>query len=350
MKYALLENVKQGEKLGRTIFTGDGRVLLEEGVVLTIGLISRLRQMGVGAIYLKDDRLKDVEVEEVVTETTRRETMEAFAESVQYIQVAKKDFDMKGISKTTEKIIEEILQNQNVLVTLADIRTSDNALFVHSTNVCIISVLVGIKLGLTRTELKDLAVGALFHDIGKIIDPSKLDSKSRQEAGSNDHTWLGFNFLRKKHEISTVAAHVAFGHHENVDGSGYPRKISGENIPLFAKIVAVANHYDNLITPLDGGIGLNPHEACEQILGLTNINFDHQVVWEFLRSIAFYPTGRQVKLSTGETGVIVGQNSGLPQRPIVRVIDVFNRSKFDDFEVKEIDLGKETTIFITRVL
>lgn len=351
MKYAMLDNVKQGDKLGKSIYTGDGRVLLEEGVVLTIGLISRLRQMGVSAIYLKDDRLDDVEIEEVVTETTRREVIQTFAESVQYIQNSKKEFDLKGISKSTEKIIEEILQNQNVLISLTDIRTNDNALFVHSTNVCIMSVLIGIKLGLSRNEIKDLGMGALLHDIGKIIDPNKLETKAVKAPNeTNDHTWVGFNYLRRKHEISTVAAHVALGHHENVNGTGYPRKITGDQIPLFAKIVAVANFYDNLVSPSEGTNALKPHEACERILGLTNIYFDHQVVWEFLRTIAFYPTGRQVKLTTGETGVIVGQNHGLPQRPIVRVFDVYNRSKFDDYDVKEIDLSKQTTIFITKVL
>lgn len=352
MKYAMLENIKQGDKLGRAIYTGDGRVLLEEGVVLTIGLISRLRQMGVNAIFLKDDRLEDVKIEEVVTEATKREFIQTFAESVQFIQSNKKDFDMKGVSKTTEKIIEEILQNQNVLLSLTDIRTNDNAIFVHSTNVCIISVLIGLKLGLNRSEIKDLAVGALFHDIGKVIESGKLNSSVIKAPGeTNDHTWVGFNFLRKKHEISTIAAHVALGHHENVDGSGYPRQITGDQIPLYAKIVAVANYYDNLISPTGDTAPLTPNEACERILALTNIYFDHQVVWEFLRSIAFYPTGRQVKLTTGETGVIVNQNHGLPQRPIVRIFDVFNRSRFeDDYNVKELDLGKETTIFITKVL
>ncbi|HHY73941.1 MAG TPA: HD domain-containing protein [Bacillus bacterium] len=350
MKYVMLDNVNQGERLGETIYTSDGRVLLEEGIVLTIGLISRLRQMGVNAIFLKDDRLEDVEVEEVVTEATRRETIQMFAESAQYIQNGKKDLNMKEISKSVEKIIEEILLNQNILISLTDIRTNDDALFAHSTNVCVMSVLIGIKLGLSKSEIKDLAIGALFHDIGKIVDPSKLDRGTMNDAGeTSDHTWVGFNFLRKKHEISTVAAHVALGHHEHFDGSGYPRKISGDQIPLFAKIVAVANSYDNLVSPLEGE-PLHPHEACERILALTNVYFDHQVVWEFLRSVAFYPTGRQVKLTTGETGFIVGQNHGLPQRPIVRVFDVNKRSKFDDYLVKEINLGKETTIFITKVL
>ncbi|WP_102347115.1 HD-GYP domain-containing protein [Bacillus sp. Marseille-P3661] len=345
MRYSLIDNVKQSEILGQTIYTGDGRILLEKGVILTIGLISRLRQMGVNAIFLMDERFGDIKIEEVVSESTKREVMQSLAESVQYIQSGK-DFNLKAISKTTEKIIDEIFQNQNVLTSLTDIRTNDNALFVHSINVCIMSVIVGFKMGLNRNEIKELAIGAIFHDIGKILKSPQSNTGEKM----NDHTWLGFNLLRKKHEISTVSAHVALQHHENVDGSGWPRMITGDKIPLFAKIVAVTNFYDNQIAHLDGSIPVNPHVACEKIFALTNTYFDHQVVWTFLRSVAFYPTGRQVRLTTGETGVIVGQNQGLPQRPIIRIFEKYNQSKFDDYEVKEVDLGKKTTVFIKKIL
>ncbi|WLR52097.1 HD domain-containing phosphohydrolase [Bacillus tianshenii] len=345
MRYTLLDSVEQGEKLGRPIYTADGRVLLEDGVVLTIGLISRLRRMGVHALYLQDEMLKDIDPEEVVSEATKREAVEAISQSMQFVQSGKKDFDMKGVSKSTNKIIEEILLNQNILVSLSDIRTSDNNLFVHATNVAVMSIIVGIKLGLKRSELRDLAIGALFHDIGKVV-PDDPNAKR----GENDHTWKGFNVLRKNHEISMSAAHVALQHHEYMDGSGTPRQVTGDKIPMHAKIVAVTNYYDNLVHPIDGSQGMHPYEAGETILGLTNIRFDHAVVWEFLRSIAFYPTGRQVMLSTGETGAVVGQNNGLPQRPVIRVFNHSQKSKFEDFDVKEIDLGKETTVFIQKML
>jgi HD-GYP domain-containing protein (c-di-GMP phosphodiesterase class II) len=343
MKYILLDNVEQGEKLGKPIFSSEGRVLLEEGAALSIGLIARLRRMGVNAIYLKDERFGDVDLEEVVSDTTKREAVEALANSMQFIQSGKKNFNIQGVSKTIAKVIDEILMNHNILVHLSDIRTNDNYLFVHSTNVCIMSVIVGIKLGLGKSELYELAMGALFHDIGKLLNPDS----SRPE---KDHTWLGFNFLRQKHDFSTVAAHVALQHHEQVDGNGYPRQMAGEKIHVFAKIVSVANFYDHLINPSDGSSGLDAHEACEKVLGFTNILFDHKVVWEFLRSIAFYPTGRQVKLSCGETGVIVGQNHGLPQRPIIRIFKRTEKSRFEDFDVREVDLAKETTVFIVQLL
>lgn len=350
MNYTTIDKVDQGSKLGKHIFASDGRILLNEGVPLTIGLISKLRRMGVTAVYLKDDRFSDVEIEEVVSDTTKREAIITLSDAFQFIQTGK-NFDSREVSKTASKLIDEILQNKDVLVNLTDIRTDDNALFVHSINVCIISIIVAIQMGLDQKRLQELAIGALLHDIGKIIPKQKESTVSSPETEEsnfqNDHTWKGFNYLRKIKEISTLSAHVALTHHEHIDGTGYPRKLDGDDIHFLSKIVAVANYYDNLISTVNTNSPLRPHVACEKIMGLTNFYFDYNVVWKFLRSVAFYPTGSQVKLTTGETGVVVSQHYGLPQRPIVRTFKIGHGTYGgDDFQMKEVDLAQETTVFI----
>lgn len=346
MRYTSIDNVQQGELLGKSIYASDGRVLLHEDVPLTVGLISKLRHMGVNYIYIKDDRFSDVEVEEVVSEQTKREAMNMLTTSFQYIQTGK-DLDVLEINRTVTNIIEEIMSNENVLMALTDIRTQDNAIFVHSLNVCIMSVLVGIKVGLDRDKLHQLAVGALFHDIGKIIPDDKKAVSTKETGDLNHHTWKGFNKLRQNKEISTLSAHIALTHHEHIDGSGVPRGLVDKEIHLLSKIVSVTNYYDNLVAPIDGSKPLHPYEAGEHIMGLTNVRFSHPVVWRFLRAIAFYPTGSQVILSNGKAGVVVGQNPGLPQRPIVRT---FNLYKDDDYTIEEIDLAKEMTIFIKKII
>lgn len=349
MKYTSIDKVDQGSKLGKHIFASDGRILLNEGVSLTIGLISKLRRMGVTAVYLKDDWFADVEIEEVISDRTKREAIITLSDAFQFIQTGK-SFDSREVSKTASKLIDEILLNKDVLVNLTDIRTDDNDLFVHSINVCIISIIVAIHMGLDQKRLQELAIGALLHDIGKILPEQRIITATKSEVEDefqNDHTWKGFNYLRKIKEISTLSAHVALTHHENINGTGYPRKLNGDDIHFLSKIVAVANYYDNLISTVNSATTLRPHEACERIMGLTNIYFDYNIVWKFLRSIAFYPTGSQVKLTTGETGVVVAQHHGLPQRPIVRTFKIGHGTYGgDDFQTKEVDLAQETTVFI----
>ncbi|MGO4887978.1 HD-GYP domain-containing protein [Anaerobacillus sp. MEB173] len=349
MKYVTLDNIQQGECLGRNIYSSEGRVLLSKGVPLTIGMISRLKRMGVNAVYLNDNKLEDIDIEEVVSEETRRRAIQTLAHSYQYIQNGK-DFDTKEISTVTKNIVDEVMQNNELLIHLADIRTSDNQIFVHSVNVCIMSIYVAINFGLDRIKIQELAVGALLHDIGKFVKDQSNAKITAEEGDHNDHTWKGFNHIRKKKELSTLSAHVALQHHEHIDGTGTPRKLSGDDIHLYAKIVAVTNYYDHLISTAADGGGLHPFEACEKIMGLTNSWFDHEVVWKFLRSIALYPTGSYVQLTTGKIGAVIKQHKGLPQRPVIRIFDISQNSKYEDYDFNEIDLAKKTTVFIQRVL
>jgi HD-GYP domain-containing protein (c-di-GMP phosphodiesterase class II) len=353
MRHVPVEQVQPGQVLARTIYSSDGRPLLNTGVQLTVGILSTLRRLGVPFIYIQDARFSDVVVEEVVDEQTRREALNNFATAVQHVQNGN-DFNTKQISQVTGSIIDEIMKNRKVLVNLSDIRTRDNALFMHAVNVCILSVVIGANMKLNRNQLADLALGALFHDIGKIELPEKMRREEDKDLPSevlNDekHTWRGYKRLRKKNEVSIVAAHVCLQHHECLDGTGFPRGLTADEIHPFAKIVAVANMFDNLITGSETDKPMLPHEATEWLMSQAGKRFDHEVVIQFLRSVAVFPTGISVKLSSGQTGVVVGQHKGLPARPVIRVFTKED-SEWESHDVKEVDMAEATTVFIHRVL
>lgn len=343
MRYIHIDNVEPGQFLGRTIFAGNGAVLLSEGVQLTVYMITTLKRIGVTMIYIKDPQFEDVEIADVVSEETKRAVMQRMGETFESIRSGK-DVNTRSINGSIDNLLEEVMKNKEVLVQLSDVRTQDNAMYVHALNVCMMSVLIGIHMGLTMSQLRELAIGALLHDVGKI--------ESIADDGSEDmrkhHTWRGFEVLKNKRELSLLIAHVAFQHHERIDGEGVPRKIPGDQIHLYAKITAVANTYDNLLFDLSLGRRMLPHEACEQMTALAGTQLDRDIVIHFLRTVSVYPTGASVKLSTKETGVVVGQHRGLPGRPVVRVV----KSDFGDRElnVKEVDLAKQTTVFIDNVL
>jgi HD-GYP domain-containing protein (c-di-GMP phosphodiesterase class II) len=243
-----------------------------------------------------------------------------------------------------DTLLDEVMRNKDVLVQLSDIRTKDNEMYVHATNVCMMSVLVGISMGLNQSQLKELAIGALLHDIGKV----ELICDDESDDMKKHHTWRGFEILKNKREYSLLIAHVAFQHHEEPNGEGTPRKLSGDQIHLYAKITAVANMYDNLLFDLSKGRRMLPHEACEYMMALAETKLDREVLIHFLKTVSIYPTGASVRLSTKETGVVVGQHRGLPGRPIVRVV----KQDADDkgLEIKEVDLAKHTTVFIDQVM
>ncbi len=339
MRYASIENIQQNDQLGKNIYANDGRVLLSKGVTFTVGLISRLKNMGVEAVYLVDGEGIVEQEEDSFDEQTKREVMANLSSSFDYIQSGK-DFNPQRIGKSAQKIMEELMSSKDVLLHLSDIRTKGNQLFVHSTHVAIMSVLIGMKLGYPPKDLQELGTGALLHDVGKALP--------RQPGKEQHHTWRGFNVLRQSRELSTLVAHVAFQHHERLDGSGEPRGITKEKLHPYAKIVSIANDFDNLVAPTDGSEALMPYEACEKILSLTGTWYEHDMVWQFLRSIAIYPNGSNVRLSNGKYGTITAQNKGLPQRPVVRAFA--NNELMNDYDVEIIDLSTHTTVFITKMM
>lgn len=210
-------------------------------------------------------------------------------------------------------------------------------------------MIIGINYKLSKEKLQELAVGALLHDIGVTGLPEEIVNRkgilSPTEAKSfQNHCSLGFDILRKKHNFSLLSSHVALQHHERVDGTGYPRGLTSNEILPYAKIVSICNIYNNLLN--NQHERLMPHEAYEVILGLAGRYFDLETVTHFIKNVAIYPTGICVRLNTGEVGVVVDQNLESPQRPIVRVLSGAEKAKV----LKEYDLLKEMTVFIQEVI
>ncbi|MEB3102252.1 HD-GYP domain-containing protein [Ferviditalea candida] len=338
MRFVHVDSVEPGDRLGRTIYTGGGTVLLADNVQLTVYMINTLKRIGVTMVYIKDEHFDDVEIEDVVSEETKRMVINKMSEMFESLRSGK-EFNTRHVSVSVDRLLDEIMINKHVLAQLSDIRTEDNQQYLHALNVCIMSVLIGINVGLNQLQLKDLAIGALLHDIGKV-------GIEGEETGRNHHTWRGFEIIKAKREISLLAAHIALQHHEALNGQGIPRGLDANNIHLYAKIVAVANTFDNLISDFTEGKAMQPHVACEHVSALAGTKLDHDLVLHFLKTVSAYPTGTSVRLSTRETGVVVNQHRGLPGRPVVRVV----KQEDEELVIKELDLAKNPTVFIESVI
>lgn len=343
MRFISIEDIEPGQYLGKTVYSANGTVLLSAGIQLTVFMINTLKRIGVTMLYIKDPDFDDVEIEDVLSEATKQAVFRDMNQTLEATRSGK-EWSTKKIAGSIDTLLNDVLSNKEVLLQLTDIRTEDNAAYLHGLNVCLISSMIGVNMGLNYSQLKDLAIGALLHDIGKTIP---LPEGAPQSDLKNHHTWRGYELLRHKREFNLLIAHTALQHHEQLDGRGIPRGIDKDEIHIFPKIVAVANMYDNLI----GGGGIRrrpllPHEACERLMACSERELDHDVLVEFTRIVSVYPNGTAVRLSTKETGVVVGQHRGLPGRPVIRII----RGTGDELDVNEIDLASETTMFIEAVL
>lgn len=352
MRQVSINRLKAGDILGRTIYSSEGRILLGRGMALTPAYITRLRELGISIIYIDDEESKDIVIEDVISEEHRREAMVSLEQSSQAVRIGK-DFSGFEVKKAINNIIEDILYQKEIFISLMDMRSLDNQIYSHSVNVCVLATVLGKALQMNRENLETLAIGALLHDIGTVKLPKELVVKrttfSEQETILyKKHTEYGFEILRSKRELNLVSAHIAFQHHEWLNGSGYPRNLGGNAIHALAQIVGIVDFYDNLVNDGPGHSRVQPHEACEILMGSANKLFSHELVITFLKYVAAYPTGSTVRLNTGEVGIIVDQNKSLPMRPIVRVLQ--DASSLDKISAKEFNLVKNLTNFIKDIV
>ncbi|MDI4648291.1 HD-GYP domain-containing protein [Cohnella hashimotonis] len=338
MKLVDIDNLEPGQLLGKTLFSENGTVLLSAGVQLTVFMISTLRRLGVPMVYISEPGAQEIQPDEVLSEQTKQAVIAQMSDTFNALRSGK-EFSARAISLSVDQLMEDVLRNQNVLIQLSDIRTADNAHYLHSMNVCMMATMVGVNMGLNMLQLKELAIGALLHDIGKL-------GATGAEEGRSHHAWRGFELLKLKREYSLLTAHVAFQHHEAPDGSGQPRGITGEEIHIYAKITAVANMYDNFVHGTAELPRLQPHEAIERLHALSDTTLDRDTLIEFLKIVSVYPNGVSVRLSNRLIGIVVAQHRGLPGRPIVRVIAREGESS----AARELDLAKLPTLFIEGVI
>jgi len=343
-----LEKCQENMKLAKTIFTDDGRILLSAGIALKRSFIERLKLCNLSEVYIDDEFSTDIEINDVVDERTRNEAKLLVKSVMEEYKVTQR-FDADRVKSVVNRIIDELLYTRDIMVNLTDIKSSDDYTFSHSVNVCILSLITGIKLGLNQLRLKDLGIGALMHDIGKTLIPKEILNKASKLTNEEfeqikKHTILGHEILKTNRDISITSAHVAIAHHERYDGSGYPLGTKGDNIHQFARIVAIADVYDALSSDRVYRKKMKPHEVLEYMLTAGEVLFDRNILEHFVRSIAIYSIGTSVVLNTGERGIVVDVNRTFPTRPIVRVVIDAGGKRLASFN--EIDLTKRLNVFI----
>ncbi|MGI6514676.1 MAG: HD-GYP domain-containing protein [Syntrophomonadaceae bacterium] len=353
MRRVSLEYLEPGMKIGRTIYSTDGRPLLVAGMVLNTHYIKRLIDYGIGSVFIKDDMFDEIEEPpDLISEQTRLESVRTVKELFHNLE-SKKRINLQGVKKTVKNLIDEVLSNREILVNFADIRNFDDYTFSHSVQVCVLSIITGISLGLDHIKLKDLATGALIHDIGKTrVDRELLnkpgDLTTEEFIEIKRHAERGFEILRANQDISLLSAHIAYQHHERWDGNGYPRGLREQEIHLYSRIVAVADVFDALVADRPYRKAYSTSQAISLMRRMSGSQFDPGILESFLVNVAEFPIGTVVALSSGEIGVVVDTNREKPILPVVRVI--FSKRLKPLSVVKEIDLTKDASVHISRVL
>ncbi|MBM7602344.1 putative nucleotidyltransferase with HDIG domain [Metabacillus crassostreae] len=354
MRLVRLNKCQSGIKLGRTIYSENGKILLSKGTELTNSFIKRLQNLNIYTVYIEDNDSEGIDIVESIPAQLLNEATNTITEGLNTIvEINTMKPSIQGMIKTEkavsgfQKIFKDILtcltENPTVLNLLATTKIHENHVYTHSLNVTIYACQLAIENDLPQNQIEEIGLGALLHDLGKIfVSPEVLNKPGRltreEFEQMKSHSELGFDILRKVHSVPLVVAHCALQHHERLDGTGYPRGITGSRIHPYAKILSVADVFDAVTSHRVYRPAMLPHQGMELLYSGSGTQFDTEQLKLFKNCIAIYPQGLTVKLNDGRTGIVTKYNFSSVGRPEIRIIQDEEGQRVTPYEI---DLSKK---------
>ncbi|MDF2484211.1 MAG: putative domain HDIG-containing protein [Herbinix sp.] len=309
--------------LAKSIYYRDCLVL-KEGTSDLERYTNSLKRLGIDYLYIEDAKSYGIEIPDAISEETRLMCKQVLRQTIEEFST-RAVIDIQEMSAAVNSIIDEILANPDVQISLNDIGATDEYTFTHSVSTTVYSLIIATKLGYTRSMLEKLGTGALLHDMGKIL----LDNKVINKAGKLDenefehvkkHTVLGYEALKRCVNLTELSRIISLYHHERMDGQGYPTGTPAAQLHEFTRIVAIADVYDALVSDRCYRKKWSSNQAVNYLVEHTETQFDLQLVSVLIKQIAIYPNGSMVRMSDHTIGIIKEQNKNFPLRPFVRIV------------------------------
>ena len=244
---------------------------------------------------------------------------EAFDRVLDQPEAARRDTEA-----LTQALLEKMLVEGEMCIRVLNAASGDRA-SAHAMNVSVIALLMGRTFGLGESEMTDLGIGALLHDVGKLEVPERLRHAEERFSSAEldqyrEHVALGVSQSRRM-GLSAGATIVIAQHHECADGSGFPLRLGGDRMSAAARFVSLVNRFDNLCNPPVLSRALTPHEALSTMFAQTRSKFDATMLNAFIRMMGVYPAGSVVQLTDDRYALVVSVNSTRPLKPRVLVHD-----------------------------
>jgi putative nucleotidyltransferase with HDIG domain len=249
--------------------------------------------------------------------------------------------DVVKVKKSVDPMIDSITRNPDACIWLARLKQEDAYTYQHSLGASIWAVALGRQLGLPKSDLRSLAIGGLLFDIGKLKVDRELLSANRSLSDDEfqqvrSHVERGVEMIRDSGLMNKDVIDMIAHHHERHDGSGYPHGLRGDDIPIFARIAAIVDCYDAITSHRSYARAIPPSVAIKMLYEWRDIDFQGELVEEFIQAVGIYPAGTLVELSSGEVAVVMAEYRTRRLRP--RVMVLLDREKQPVADIKTIDL------------
>ncbi len=232
---------------------------------------------------------------------------------------------IRQVAAVSEESTTALLADPDSAIVLIAEKAHDDGHAAHALSVMTLALLLGKQAELPEQALRAIGIGALLHDIGKLtINPSLLRNTERnrhEEALYRTHCQNGHAAAARAGSLSPPMLDAILHHHERYDGSGFPDGQSGSAISLAARMVAIANRFDNLVNPIDYRMAMSPSEALSTLWTREKNAFDGALLQLFVRAMGVYPPGSIIRLSDGRIGAVVG--SAPANKPLLPKVMIY---------------------------
>ena len=271
---------------------------------------------------------------------------------------AGQSIDVEKVKHAVSPMIDSVLRNPDACMWLARLKNKDSYTYKHSMGASIWAVSLGRQIGLPKLDLMLLATGTLLCDIGKLRLPeSLLMKKEKLSKGEfivvRSHVEMGLLTLENIENINPKVVQIVANHHERHDGSGYPNQLKGTNIPILARIAAIADCYDAMTSERIYAKAISPSMAVRKLFEWRDKDFQAELVEEFIQSVGLYPAGTLVELNTGEVAIVISESRSRRLRPKVLLLtdsEKVRRSKFKSFDMMDEAVCEGDSVFIQHSL
>jgi putative nucleotidyltransferase with HDIG domain len=238
--------------------------------------------------------------------------------------------DTAQAKATVKECVGSVLRNPDALIWMSRMRNEDEYTAEHCLNVCILAIAFGRHLGMAEAELENLGLCGLLHDVGKMRVPqdilNKRDPLTEKEFSMiKAHTVHGRNLLMSSPGVPNSSVDVAYSHHERMDGSGYPRKLTASGISELARIIAIVDAYDAMTGDRCYSRSVTSTDALKKIFEARATQFDERLALEFIKCIGLYPPGTIVELVNGLVGIVLETNTKYHHLPKIIVVKDLNK-------------------------
>lgn len=343
MNKILISSIPPNAYFSAPVYLDDKFILLSQDTPVRESLLRRLRTWGYSYVF-SDGQPTSAPVLPTLSGQTETITLDDdvkdqdqfkiaqgfFKELLDFIEQIFTDFVTKNelsIAKITEKLkdlITRVKEQRNYLLRLADLSSQlKNYIVVHTAKTAILSLAIGMQMKLPPHKLIELGMAALLHEIGMIRLPPQLYMSNRiltpeEKRAITAHPIIGYKILKTFSFPVTVCLTV-LEHHEHIDGTGYPRQLSGDRISLPARILAVAGSYAALVSKRPYREGKDGHTSLLDLLRGKNTHYDENVLRVLILVVSLYPIGTYVQLVNGSKGVVIEPNLENPRYPLVKI-------------------------------